>query len=158
MDIINKVLFLDFDGVLNRIGETRMDRRPVFEPDLILKLNLIVELTNCDIVITSTWRTHYSVRSLGRLLGNWGFLYPHKIIGKTPDLSTQESASKLWKATSRGAEICSWLVTNNYTGNYVVVDDTADMDGVWAHFVEINGAFGMTDEDVVDIVERLNGS
>ena len=64
--MINKVIFLDFDGVLNTEyyqgflmyhGKTWQDQYGAFfDPEAILQLKRIIDATNADIVIESSWK------------------------------------------------------------------------------------------------------
>jgi hypothetical protein len=63
-----KIVFLDFDGVLmNRsaLRARRLDpqRRPVADPEAVAALNYIVRASEAQIVVTSTWREEYSLRN-----------------------------------------------------------------------------------------------
>lgn len=139
-----KILFLDFDGVLNFVGITPWEpSRPRFEDEPIQQLNRIVEQVNCSIVITSAWRTQRPVKFWANLLRNYGFKYHTNIIGMTPSLLDK----------SRGDEIVAWREQHKHEDIFVVVDDTSDMDGVYRQFVETNPYKGLTKEDADEIIK-----
>jgi hypothetical protein len=90
-----KIIFLDFDGVLNsqywytkRMGEFTMDdfgsKYPIYEfdPETIERLNYIIEKTSAKVVVSSTWRIGKNVEYLQNLLVSVGF--NGEIIDKTP--------------------------------------------------------------------------
>lgn len=107
--MIDRVLFLDVDGVLN--SSDWFKRRPKytnitksmatqiveslradhgFDPINIARLNTLVERADCDIVISSTWRKLGPGESghehMQRMLTHRGFKHSHRIIGSTPVL------------------------------------------------------------------------
>lgn len=150
----DKILFLDFDGVLNsdefnmRNGNVPWHKK--VDPVAIAKLNKIVERTGCSIVISSSWRHHLPLVILSKILTQYGFLYPDNVISATPDLSNY------LYAVERGEEIAEWLM-QNFTKRYAIVDDNdiGDNLGLLQHFVQTDYRVGMTDEDVEKIVVLL---
>lgn len=149
------VLFLDFDGVLNKTSDSYSGRYPTFNEALVAHLNTIVEQTNCDIVISSTWRLHLGIRQLKRRLELFGFKYPQKVIGITPDCSIKEKGP-LWIPSSRGEEIATWRQENKHEGPFVAIDDTDDMEGIpSANFVLVNSYYGLTETDAQETIKVL---
>ena len=69
---MEKYLFLDFDGVLNTGKYARQMKREgidpfdefgaMFDPEAIANLKHIVELTDCKIILSSTWRNEGIMR------------------------------------------------------------------------------------------------
>ena len=153
----NKILFIDFDGVLNNkemwchaSDNTSLinDTCQYLSQKLVEKLNLIIEVTNCDIVISSSWRTYHPIKELKSFLVKKGFKYSEKIIDVTPDVN----------AVKREYEINVWL-TKNPTESYAILDDIA-FDIETEHpkrFVKTNSVYGLLDEDVKKVIEILNG-
>ena len=70
-----KVVFLDFDGVINIKDFSELK----FDSNCIKNLNKIIKQTNADVVISSAWRNNYTLDELQELLGNSGFI--GKIVG-----------------------------------------------------------------------------
>lgn len=118
-----KVVFLDFDGVLNSVRwyQTGMKESQCalyyakkIDPAAVGLLNQLVDRTGASVVISSTWR-RFADDVAVRTLRARGFM--GQIIGKTPELST-----------FRGLEIQSWLSTPPVpVESFVILDDENDM-------------------------------
>jgi hypothetical protein len=112
-----KVVFLDFDGVVNS-RETRKrypDKYTDIDPYHVQFLNKITDATGAVIVITSSWR--FSPDAVDHLVGA-GATAP--IAGKIPD-STNRGRNGHY-ATARCGEIKTWMSENNIT-QFVILDD-----------------------------------
>ena len=135
-----KIIFLDFDGVLNSLqsvyywknrGEDFPDNWcPVACNNLNLLLNNFPDL---GIVISSTWRGHGMERCKQVLKKH--NIDTSQIIGMTP---------KLWK--ERGYEIEEWLNTNQdkKIEDFIILDDSSDM-GPYLntpHFIQTDDRVG----------------
>lgn len=124
-----RVIFLDFDGVLNNEGHSYwMDKFSNIESAIQYKILDNVNLSNlswvieaCDskedpikIAITSTWQHYFSIEELRDILKE--FIDPSKVIDvvKQCKLSSQ-----------RGHDITYWL-ENNKVSKYAVIDDKDD--------------------------------
>ncbi len=116
-----KVVFLDFDGVLNNYGflkqqPHRMDR---LDPAAVARLNAILERSGAKVVISSSWRIHHSLDELRQRLCEVGFA--GEVIGRTPDISWEEYGDPF---RGRAEEIQSWLEQHREPlESYVVLDD-----------------------------------
>jgi hypothetical protein len=145
-------LFLDIDGVLNcgEFAKTVKAERAVnwklcegdwetydpsadIDPILIERLNKIVEATDCNIVISSSWRTLYGKR-IPAIFTSKGFKYAHKIIGQTPKLGMP-----------RGDEIQFYMLDKHNLGSIAILDDDMDMTTVSQYLIQTNW-FGPRDE------------
>ncbi|APD06606.1 hypothetical protein UJ101_01077 [Flavobacteriaceae bacterium UJ101] len=128
-----KVIFLDIDGVLNNLNWFKSekyrefeigDSRANFDPTAIELLNKLIQKTDAHIVISSAWRTLYSIKDLEALFIQVGF--KGKIIGKTDALQDPSSNNP----APRGYEILQWV--KNYQSKrkkplqYVILDDYND--------------------------------
>lgn len=177
----NKILFLDCDGVLNRTptrdelsGENRNGMSKVeFENAayglnsiLVANLKRIVDVTDCKIVASTSWRyfdDHPVVgddwrATLASMIGKDKSIF----IGNTPDLSICGGWQSGSYTRRRGNEIKMWLNDNVEPGTtrYCVVDDeTSDIVGVIPdnRIVKTNPDIGLTDEDATRIIVILNG-
>lgn len=151
-----KVIFLDFDGVLNSknyfdcgvvdsgVGweANQIDSRAV------ARLNRIVEATGALIVVSSTWRLGKTVPELQALLNARGFR--GRVLDKTGD------------HPPRCAEIAAWMLEWHDMGgkpplsSFVILDD--DRVG-WFGDREINTSFerGLEDSHVERAIALLNG-
>lgn len=124
--LLNRLLFLDIDGVLNSyqhtlikphlVGEVRKPEDAINETCLGL-LKYVVNETKSKIVVTSTWRKEYSQDELCSIFKNVGWDIP--LIGYT--CSTDKNF--------RGEEVARFLdmyVQDNDLEAYVIVDDSSD--------------------------------
>lgn len=132
------VLFLDFDGVLHPkgAGHTHFTRLPILEA-----LLRETDLTNVQLVVSSTWRQAYS---LTRLRAFFAPDIAERIIGTTASLSDYRSEHE------RGEEIEAWLSKNGNPA-WVALDD--DLEGfsprMRAKLVLVDGAVGLQAEDAM---------
>jgi len=127
----NKVIFLDIDGVIATDAQYFMNttkfrkknewaeelRVPYpFDKGCVKILNEILEYTNAEIVLSSSWKKMYRLEDLDVIFKKNGIV-------KSPIATTSNiyaSASNITK--NRVAEIEEYL-TNNKVGKYVVIDD-----------------------------------
>lgn len=79
-----KIIFLDVDGVLNRVwGKNRTDfRKNQLEPELVKHLEEIIDATNASIIVSSAWRV-FKMGDLYDQLNKFGFKYCDRIIART---------------------------------------------------------------------------
>lgn len=140
-----KVIFLDIDGVLNRLGSIEQQRTihtfqgfVGFEPELVERFNNLVSETGAVIVLSSSWRNSKNWRS--DMFQNG--LNIKKLIDRTPHLPGK----------IRGYEIDAWLKVHANVENYVIVDDDNDM-LPWhgRHMFQTNYASGLT----IEIAEKI---
>src|SRR5690242_11976692 len=108
-----KVVFLDFDGVVNGL-ETSEPPSPIHPllylcPPLVERVNQIVERTGALVVLSTSWRTrahhsassatHVSLDELREALRIAGFR--HDVHDVTPDLARQDTIGRadltLWR-------------------------------------------------------------
>lgn len=130
---MKKIVFLDFDGVLNysEFVATRPKPRHMsdhvgwkkfhegLDPGNIENLNRIIEETGAEIVISSSWRILHTVKQLKIILKDNGFRFPEKVIGRTDSLSGDKR---------RGDEIQKWLTDHRCEDAvFVIIDDDSDM-------------------------------
>lgn len=153
---MTKLIFLDIDGVLNheesyRSGHCKYDLThgyQKFDPTSKQLLNQLINQTNADIVISSTWRSD----GLERMQEIWELeQMSGKIVGITPHLHIQHYGS-----APRGCEIEKYLkdigcyhinwskeeqqkvIDKSGIENYVIIDDDSDMlYGQRHHFVHV---------------------
>jgi hypothetical protein len=145
-----KIVFLDFDGVLNNWyhieANPRHTRFAHVMPEKVALVKRLVTATNSKIVISSAWRNLYSLEELLEVLDFHG--YPDApIIDKTP---CAESGI-------RGREIQVWLDNNPDAESFVILDDDNDMAHLAHRLVHTSMDFGITDEDVDKAIFMLNG-
>ena len=140
-----KLVFLDFDGVLNcdiSIGE--LGTRYKFWPPSIKALNLLLAQSGGRIVISSTWREHWTLSENAASLQKAGLL-PGRVVGKT-----RVSGGE------RGLEIDSWLKSVPYAvESFVILDDKDDMAMHRQRLVQVDSRCGLSEKDVRQALEIL---
>lgn len=111
---MNKLLFLDVDGVLNNAGIIRQHGHLGLGCKQLSLLKVITAATCCEIVLASTWRLLDEHRDALKAAFE-EHLIPHWI-DVTPDLGY----------VKRCDEILSWLVGYDQPSRVVILDDDAD--------------------------------
>lgn len=156
---MNNIIFLDFDGVVNTIywsqGPDGVYNQNAFKSghqelnnkQAIGWLNELYNTIPYDIVVSSTWRLGMSVEELQQLLIKSGFHPDIQVIGKTPILHTE-----------RGEEIQQWIDENNFTGNFIIIDDDSDMCHLKHRLVQPNSYIGITIYDFRKAVKLFKNS
>ena len=145
---INKIIFLDIDGVLNYILWYIDDRNPGnlygqegdLDPFCIDRINKLCEETNSKIVISSDWRIDRGYKDRLELAGL------KNIIGHTPItiFDTYDSIDHF----TRGEEIQMYLKQHPNINKYVIIDDRTDFTNEQKQFfVKVNSYIGLTDEN-----------
>ena len=158
-----KVIFLDFDGVLNsrhfvsHEGGTFRDR---LDPKAILRLNRIVrKVPGVKVVISSTWRLLHTLEWLQKFLKEQGF--EGEVIDATPRAgmdygTTAETGLKYAMANGRGEEILAWLKDHPSVKTYIALDDDSyGMGPVLSQLVKTTFEWGLQPEHVEEAVEKL---
>ena len=130
---MTKIIFLDFDGVLNSqlwyVRTKGSRKRDDLDTEAVGFLNDLIKSTGAKVVVTSTWRLIRTVEELQEILARNGF--KGEVIGKTKDLRCGEDGD----CVLRGNEILQWMKTHpvelgcayyDYK-DYVILDDDSDM-------------------------------
>ncbi len=166
-----KVVFLDFDGVLNGL-ETREPPSPIhsglfLNPVCVERVNQICQRTGAVVVLTTSWRTrrhvaggpggHPSVGELREALPLAGARF--EVVGVTPDLAREDSIArdgetvKLWRCPPRWKEIGARL-QGQWPEMFVILDDDPEA-AIGAHLVHVDKRRGLSDEDAERAVRFL---
>lgn len=160
-----KVLFLDFDGVLNSAQFAHLQYRhwmadhsnprpyredfcPIACSNLLWILEEVPEL---KLVVSSSWRLGTPMTELKAILHRQG-IPPELVIDKTPDLYKDK------RELPRGLEIQKWLDDNKALNveKFCIVDDDSDMEHLTeTHFVKTSSMVGMDWFVARDIIRRL---
>lgn len=120
-----RVLFLDFDGVLNSMRYDRerdMATNTNIDESRLPLLKQIVEATQAKIVLSTSWRHHWNKNvsdcdDVGLWMNNVFEKYGMEIYGKTPQLHF---------GAGRKAEVLSWLeFPPEKVESFVILDDYA---------------------------------
>ena len=149
-----KVIFLDFDGVLNSAKYllNHEGYGVVIDPERMRLLKQIVDTTGARVVLSTSWREHWEkdptkCNNTGVLIndifGNCGL----QIWDKTPELHTR-----------REIEIKSWLDKHPEVKNFVVLDDRLlSAPYLNGHAIKTSNYFDGLDElDVQKAIDILN--
>jgi hypothetical protein len=134
-----KVLFLDIDGVVNRVG-TRQRYRGFMgiDPFLASMVGKIILDTGAAVVLTSTWRHFQGGREeVDR--------HVYKTFDVTPIADTG----------FRGEEVKMWLDEHPEVTRYAIVDDDSDFYADQPLF-KTNWQTGITDEVAQQVTKFLN--
>lgn len=144
-----KLLFLDFDGVLNtRCSFAREDYfDSPLESEFVKRLNRIVASSKADVVISSSWRIFDKHKPILYKAGFEG-----RVIGSTPSIS-----DSLYPDKMRAGEILSYIEMNSLNpSNIVAIDDDMDVSSLGKYFVRTNLDVGMTECDADMAIKILN--
>lgn len=165
---MKRVLFLDFDGVLNTgkyqnqlkaEGNTRADEfGPLFDPEAVENLKMIIDaVPDVLLVITSSWKDAFGPSVVRRLWKERGL--PGKIHSMTrvcmdffPDLESGEMPP------IKGPEAKQWIEEHDMKGcKYVILDDMDDfLPEQKKQLVLINPHLGITAEDAKKTIKLLS--
>jgi hypothetical protein len=161
-----RVVFLDFDGVLNSLWSLRERGSKLTDlcPWHIERLNEIVECACAEVVISSSWRIspQYSgtpVTALREELTKRGFR--GHVRGVTPDLSrvtTPAGKTMVFHGVERGMEIQRWLDVHAElyeVSRFVILDDHDDMAHLKNLLVQTDLDRGLQPEHVERAVQIL---
>ncbi|MDP3963492.1 MAG: HAD domain-containing protein [bacterium] len=142
-----KVIFLDIDGVLNRIGvagrtDQRYRGRIGIDPELAEKFNALVKRTGASVVLSSTFRLEVG----------WYFILKDSGIDTKPFIG----ATPRLPGCPRGEEVEKWLEDHDDVERYAIIDDESDMLAHQKLFKTQYGT-GLTDE-ICDAVAAYLGA
>ena len=169
---MNKIIFLDFDGVLNtefyqdvlkQQGKKWQDEHGAFfDPNAVKQLERIIDATDADIVVESSWK-YLGLDAMKEL---WKVRnLPGRIIDITPSTTSDEYllnvdlddfSNKMHHC--KGLEISSWLSEKGLSNTrYVIIDDEyVILDSQLPHFILTNPYEGITEEQANRAISMLN--
>jgi hypothetical protein len=163
----NKILFLDFDGVLNTLRWREHEGKNAvvdlfgysFDPESVTNLVKVVCHPDVGVVISSSWKC----LGLDEMRNLWTVRnMPGDLVDITPsetrrDVIRQATPNEIRWLTSKGYEINLWLVQHDNISHYAIVDDEDTMlPEQRSHFVKVSPIVGITDEDVRKMEKILN--
>lgn len=158
-----KIIFLDIDGVLNSQelawenkkkglsgyggwfteGDVCTHENVLWGKDQFKNLRKIVEETGAKIVMSSTWRIHFSIGKFKEMFKLYGWENP-PIIDATPSM-----------AGVRGNEIAEWM-KGKEIASYVILDDGTDFhDEQMPFFVNTDFMVGLSEGDAEKAITVL---
>lgn len=151
-----KIVFLDIDGVLNSTAWYRnvrisgcgcLELDAHLDPEAVLRVRRILDASGARVVLSSSLRLIYHLSDLRLALTSRG-LPEGAIIGITPNLCGR----------SRDDEIRSYLKQHSdEVDGFVILDDSANLDGLRSSQVKVDPATGLQDADVDDALHILCG-
>ena len=141
-----KLVFLDFDGVLNcDLSIAHLGTRYQFWRPSLSALNALLADSEGRIVISSTWREHWTLKENASSLEQAGLL-PGRVVGKT-SISGGE----------RGLEIDAWLKSAPYpVASFVILDDKDDMAMHRDRLVQVDCMIGLGLKELRRAMEVLS--
>ena len=155
---MKKILFLDFDGVMDtqrycevcsRAGLPEADRHgTVFDPQCVESLRLIIEHTGADIVVSSSWIYVMSLRQL------WDMWADRQLPGRVIDTTPAAPDSR-----KRGDDIAYWLQECRETCQYAIIDDMEERNfnsNQLDHLFVVDAYHGLDKATAQRIIEHLN--
>jgi len=120
-----KIIFLDIDGVISTSqcwgkGNDNKWGSYMFDPKCVALLNLILQLTGAEIVLSSDWKTHYTLLEMKEIFAHNGVIKGP--IGFTPSSKTYTGDNL---EGGRIDEIKMWLETHAWKDDikWVAIDD-----------------------------------
>ncbi len=150
-----KVIFLDFDGVLNSDKYIKSCGHfgVVLDPKRMELLEKIVSATDAVIVLSTSWRSHWDADEgkcdeIGKIINSVFHNYRLEIYDKTDIFSIR-----------REDEIAAWIAENGDIESFVVLDDALlDEIGFLKGRVVRTSFYknGLEEQDVEKAVEILN--
>ena len=149
-----KVLFLDFDGVLNTedYREVHGSSNAGIDKSKLPLLKKLVDSTNVKIVLSTSLRMYWDKNPdkcdyYGKIINDVLAEYGLEVYDKTP----------LLENSKREDEILQWIVDNPCVKNYVAIDDGyLSAKFLLGHFVQTSDTDGgLQEEHVNKAVEIL---
>lgn len=147
-----KILFLDFDGVLNtqEYRDVHGSSGAGIDKSRLLLIKSIVDATNAKIVLITSLREYWDKNPdkcdyFGKVINEVFAEYGLEIYDKTP----------VSKSGERVDEILEWIVDNPGIKNYVVIDDNdLKVSFLYKNFVQPKD--GIEQEHVEKAIEILS--
>ena len=163
---MNRIIFLDIDGVLNYDFWNQSHQREISNGTLIdakkvKLLSLLIQRTNAKIVLHSGWKYWFDedfkpicpeAENLVMLFKKEGLL----LEDITPDHATEEIRRNKKFSHVKAFEILAWLAEHKDIDNWVVIDDL-DLHSkeIEMHQVKTDPRIGLTIDDVYKAEKML---
>lgn len=154
-----RVLFLDFDGVLNSVGSfiynnrqnllglTDVPTHQSFCPIASSNLQFILEeLPDVQVVVSSTFRKYKTIEALKKIFET-NHILPDRMIGATP----------VDPSRYRGNDIRAYLDGHPEVTSFVILDDDSDMAPFLDRLVQTNSRDGLTFTKAEQVIELFGG-
>jgi len=175
--IMKKIIFLDFDGVLNtdryqkrlrESGSATSDRYgPLFDPAAVKNLAEVIRATGAEVYLITSWvlENPEGMKSLWKDRNMPGKLLPHiapqaaipdnvEVFLEADDPA--EAAMSMSLGLGKGNDIDAFLDSRFGKCKYVIFDDTADFNlSQKRYLVQTDPSVGITAEDAARAIELL---
>lgn len=171
---MKRVIFLDFDGVLNTENYQRklhQEGKPkwdsfgyLFDPEAVGNLKKVLDsVPDSLLVINSSWK----LEGIERMISLWKARnLPGTINSITPDYAPDllnidlEELDNIMLLSGKGNEVKQWLSQNGAEGcPYVIFDDIPDfLPEQEAHLICTDPRVGITFEDAIKAINLLTFS
>jgi hypothetical protein len=115
-----KIIFLDIDGVINPWMSEKDSSGRFGQRDLENFKIILVTVLEASVVITSTWRNHYTLSEIKEFFNEVG-INPNRILDVTHDLRCDEGMIQHYPG--RNEEIQAWIDLHPEVGKFAVIDD-----------------------------------
>jgi hypothetical protein len=152
-----KIIFLDIDGVINPWRSER-DSSGRFGQKALENFKLIMDtVTDTFVVITSSWRYHYTLPEMKEFFDQAG-ISPGRIVDITPDLRRDEGMIKY--DPGRNEEIQAWLDQHPDVEKFAIIDDVdfEQMESLEEYFFQTKFEEGLTLDQSLKIINHLNSN
>lgn len=140
-----KIIFLDFDGVLNVHGKTHMmlHQGVEFDKKPCANLNkILTEVPDAKIVVSSSWRV-YGLEGVKDILAKSG-IDSSRVI----DITGREMGE-------RGHQCVSWIHRNPGVESFIAIDDESDFSPMLIRLVKTSSYVGLTENQANEAIEML---
>ena len=156
---MNRIIFLDIDGVLNSNFWNDSHQREISDGTLVdaekvKLLSMLIKRTKAKIILHSGWKYWFDqdLRPLCLEAENLAMLFKREelLIGDiTPDHSTEEIRRNKRFSLIKASEILAWLEEHEDVDNWVVIDDLdLHSEEIEKHQVKTDPSIGLTIDDV----------
>lgn len=141
---MDKIIFLDIDGVLNR-GGTHGEEGMLNNELVPIFKKMLTELPDVKVVISSSWK--HNTAALKAILDT-----VCEFIGTTPYVPMEKTDSTM----RRGAEIQAWL-DGHEVEKYAIIDDTGTMlDAQFPNLFRTLGHIGLTKKIAEKVIKHFS--
>lgn len=158
-----KLIFLDLEGVLNSTKFWLKGCPPpsanspynMFDPEAISLINKIIEMTDAEIVLTSTLRIYY--KKINKFFENIGI--KGKLNGILSGKYESERYNRKDEFKAKGKEIAEYIDSlNNPVSSWCIIDDEdiEFLETQKSKLIKTDFINGLTLENVNKIIELLN--
>ena len=150
-----RVIFLDFDGVLNTYvylflvdPDSDDTDASALDPKAIARLNRIVEKTDSVVVLSTFWRHLHTQKNIVRMLDQRGFC--GQVVGHTPFIDETQPT------VMREVEVQRWLaMQRDAVESFVVLDDLDEFPSIKERHIRTDPNKGLTDQHIDEAVTIL---